>query len=207
MRGKDIKRYGYEFHDKWLIVAHNGLKEKNIPPVDITKYHAIKAHLDQFYPQLAKRQDKGDTPYNLRNCAYMEDFNKQKIIYSEITDAPNFAFDKKGEYYINNKVFMICTNKDIAYLYYYLNSIFCEKYFHFIASTTGVGTFQWFKYKIEGMPIPNIYCGDLINDIIESNSTINKLDNYWYSLFKFNDDEIDYFRKFSINSISSVVKL
>ncbi len=62
LRGKDIKRYGYDFHDKWLIVTHNGLREKNILPVDVTKYPAIKEHLDQFYPQLAKRQDKGNTP-------------------------------------------------------------------------------------------------------------------------------------------------
>ena len=38
--------------------------------------------LDKFFDKLAKRYDKGDTPYNLRNCIYMDDFFKQKIIYS-----------------------------------------------------------------------------------------------------------------------------
>ena len=84
MRGKDIKRYGYDFADKWLINTHNGIKEKNIPPIDVKKYPAIKAHLDKFYNNLVKRQDKGDTPYNLRNCAYTEDFNKQKIVWKRV---------------------------------------------------------------------------------------------------------------------------
>lgn len=72
LRGRDIKRYGYEFADLWLINAHNGIKEKNIPPIDVADYPAIKAHLHRYYEQLSKRQDKGDTPFNLRNCAYMD---------------------------------------------------------------------------------------------------------------------------------------
>ena len=77
LRGRDIKRYSYNFADLWVIHTHNGIKEKHIPPVDINLYPAIKAHLDKSYPVLAKRQDKGLTPYNLRNCAYTDVFSKQ----------------------------------------------------------------------------------------------------------------------------------
>ena len=76
LRGRDIKRYGYSFADLWLINAHNGIKDKSIARVEISDYPAIKAHLDTRYEKLAKRADKGDTPYNLRNCAYMDDFSK-----------------------------------------------------------------------------------------------------------------------------------
>jgi hypothetical protein len=55
-----------------LINTHNGIKEKSIKPINVKDYPAIKKHLDQFLPQLQKRADKGDTPYNLRNCAYMD---------------------------------------------------------------------------------------------------------------------------------------
>ena len=68
-----------------MINTHNGVKEKGIKRIDIDDYPAVKAHLDTFYEQLEKRQDKGDTPYNLRNCAYIEDFSKQKIIWKIIT--------------------------------------------------------------------------------------------------------------------------
>ncbi|WP_220628159.1 hypothetical protein, partial [Confluentibacter sediminis] len=60
----------------WLINVHNGIKENDIKPIDIDNYPAIKKHLDRYSSQLKKRADKGDSFYNLRNCAYMEDFYK-----------------------------------------------------------------------------------------------------------------------------------
>ncbi|EJC32811.1 eco57I restriction-modification methylase family protein [Helicobacter pylori Hp P-25c] len=70
LRGKDIKRYSYEWADLWVINTHNGytsnLKSK-IPPIDIEKYPATKAHLDAHYDTIATRCDQGDTPYHLRN--------------------------------------------------------------------------------------------------------------------------------------------
>ena len=98
LRGRDIKRYSYDFADLWLINTHNGIKEKGIKPIDIADYPAIKKHLDTYYPQLEKRADKGETPYNLRNCAYIEDFSKQKIIFQEMVQEPSFILDEKGDY-------------------------------------------------------------------------------------------------------------
>lgn len=83
LRGRDVKRYGYDWAGLWLINAHNGLKSKGIKPVDINDYPAIKEWLDnggvayngkmyKGFSQIEKRSDRGDTPYNLRNCAYME---------------------------------------------------------------------------------------------------------------------------------------
>ena len=59
LRGKDIKRYGYDFADLWLINVHNGLKEKNIAPIIINHFPAIKRHLDNYYFDLEKRADNG----------------------------------------------------------------------------------------------------------------------------------------------------
>ncbi|WP_120922940.1 class I SAM-dependent DNA methyltransferase [Helicobacter pylori] len=87
LRGKDIKRYSYEWAHLWVINTHNGytsnLKSK-IPPIDIEKYPAIKTHLDSHYDTIATRCDQGDTPYNLRNCAYLEDFEKEKIVWASV---------------------------------------------------------------------------------------------------------------------------
>ena len=46
LRGRDIKRYGYEWANLWLINTHNGVKGK-IPRIHIEDYPAVKAHLDQ----------------------------------------------------------------------------------------------------------------------------------------------------------------
>ena len=120
LRGRDIKRYSYDFADLWLINTHNGVKENDIPPVDINQYPAIKRHLDKYYPEIAKRYDKGDTPYNLRNCAYMEDFSKQKIIYPNMTKYLPFVYDDQG-FMTNQKCFII-TGEYTAYLTAFFNS-------------------------------------------------------------------------------------
>jgi len=86
LRGRDIKRYGYDWVDLWLINAHNGIKGK-LPRIDINEYPAIKAHLDQYWDKISKRADKGDTPYNLRNCAYLDLFFQPKICWKAVRNA------------------------------------------------------------------------------------------------------------------------
>lgn len=106
LRGRDIKRYRVDFADLWLINSHNGYRK--ISPIDVDDYPAVKAHLDQYWEKLKKRQDKGVTPYNLRNCAYLEEFAKEKIIYPDImrlprgsgsfADFPYMYLDTEGYY-------------------------------------------------------------------------------------------------------------
>ena len=103
----------------YLINTHNGVRGR-IPRIKIEDYPAVKAHLDQYWDRIATRADKGDTPYNLRNCAYLEDFFKPKIMYPNMTKYIPFYFDEKG-FYQNNKSFMI-TGKNVAYLTAFLNS-------------------------------------------------------------------------------------
>ena len=69
LRGRDIRRYGYEWAD--LINTHNGIKD-SFERVQIEDYPAIKQHLDYYWDKIESRADKGDTPYNLRNCAYVD---------------------------------------------------------------------------------------------------------------------------------------
>ena len=120
LRGRDIKKYGCEFADLWLINTHNGIKEKGIKPIKIEDYPAIEKHLEQFHSHLEKRTDRGDTLYNLRNCAYMDDFYRHKIIYPEMTKFLNFYYDNKN-FLVNNKCFILSGEK-IYFLIAFLNS-------------------------------------------------------------------------------------
>ena len=119
LRGRDIKRYGYVDNGLYLINTHNGIKGK-LPRIDINDYPTVKAHLDQYWDKISVRSDKGDTPYNLRNCAYLEDFSKPKIMYPNMTKYIPFYYDEKG-FYQNDKSFMI-TGNFVAYLTAFLNS-------------------------------------------------------------------------------------
>ena len=94
LRGRDIKRYGYVDNGLYLINTHNGVRGR-IPRIKIEDYPAVKAHLDQYWDKIAVRADKGDTPYNLRNCAYLEDFSKPKVMWKIIGCNINFCFDER----------------------------------------------------------------------------------------------------------------
>jgi len=76
--------------------------------------------LDGYIQQLEKRYDKGGTPYNLRSCAYIGDFSKEKIIYPNMTKYLPFVYDEQG-FMTNQKCFII-TGQNIVYLTAFLNS-------------------------------------------------------------------------------------
>jgi len=120
LRGRNIKRYQILWEGFYLINSHNGLKDAGLAPIDINRYQPIKQHLDPYYHRLESRTDKGVTPYNLRNCAYLRDFSKKKIIYPNQTTHLNFYLDTEG-FYINAKAYMIVGNH-LGYLTAFFNS-------------------------------------------------------------------------------------
>ena len=56
--------------DLWLINTHNGIRGE-VERIHIEDYPAIKQHLDNYWDKIESRADQGETPYNLRNCAYL----------------------------------------------------------------------------------------------------------------------------------------
>ncbi|GAA8151128.1 class I SAM-dependent DNA methyltransferase [Helicobacter pylori] len=164
LRGKDIKRYSYEWAGEWVINTHNGytsnLKFK-IPPIDIEKYPALKSHLDSHWDTIATRSDQGDTPYHLRNCAYLEDFEKEKIVYGEIVQEPRFYLDngecKLGYFYAEATSFIL-TGEHLCYLLGMLHSKLITFAFKTFYAGGGLGE-SGYRYKkafIERLPIPQI---------------------------------------------------
>ena len=97
LRGRDIKRYGYDWANLWIINTHNGIKGVK-PRIDINEYPAVKAHLDQYWDKISKRADKGDTPYNLRNCAYLDLFFQPKICWKAVGRNLAFSIVESGTF-------------------------------------------------------------------------------------------------------------
>ncbi|EHN8519521.1 Eco57I restriction-modification methylase domain-containing protein, partial [Campylobacter coli] len=123
LRGRDIKRYSYEWAGLWVINTHNGYKNQNgekVEAINIENYPSLKKHFDEFYPQLEKRADKGLTPYNLRNCAYIEEFEKEKIVWAEMTKEACFVYDNSN--FFTNQTCYFFTHCDYKYLLAILNS-------------------------------------------------------------------------------------
>ncbi|EDP6777062.1 class I SAM-dependent DNA methyltransferase [Campylobacter jejuni] len=212
LRGRDIKRYSYEWAGLWVINAHNGYKNQNgekVEAINIENYPSLKKHFDEFYPQLEKRADKGLTPYNLRNCAYIEEFEREKIVYSEIVRKPQFYLDTKLNFYAEATSFIL-TGENLKYLIAFLNNDFVAFIFKtfYAGGNLGENGFRYKKAFLEKLPIPKInsknqkLADELINLVDEilkakeqdknanTQELENKINSLVYKLYNLTDDEI-----------------
>ncbi|KAA6505629.1 class I SAM-dependent DNA methyltransferase [Helicobacter pylori] len=216
LRGKDIKRYSYEWAHLWVINTHNGYTsafKSKIPPIDIEKYPTLKAHLDSHYDAITTRSDQGDTPYHLRNCAYLEDFEKEKIVYGEIVQEPRFYLDngecELGVFYAEATSFIL-TGEHLRYLLGMLHSKLITFAFKTFYAGGGLGE-SGYRYKkafIERLPIPQITKSNkptadkiiaLVDKILQSKAKDPKantqklekeIDALVYQLYNLTDEEI-----------------
>ena len=177
LRGRDIKRYGYVDNGLYLINTHNGVRGR-IPRIKIEDYPAVKAHLDQYWDKIEKRADQGDTPYNLRNCAYLEDFFKPKIIYPNMTKYMPFVFDDRM--YLTNQKCFIITGKYVAYLTAFFNSSLFKYCFRDSFPELQGGTRELSKIFFDKIPVckvsdvQNQQFQDAVEDIQKEYSKANK---------------------------------
>ena len=189
LRGRDIKRYGYEWAGLWLINTHNGIKGR-IPRIDINDYPAVKAHLDQYWDKISKRADKGDTPYNLRNCAYMEDFDRPKIIWGNLNLKGAYSYAPKGMF-INAPSSFIATN-NIAILHI-LNSPIADYYIRSLGVTRNGGYFEYKPMFVEKLPVPQTGLDKLMSYPTQpSQKQEQEMAAIIYQLYGLSQQEIDY---------------
>ena len=183
LRGRDIKRYGYEFADLYIITTFPSLK------IDIESYPAVKQHLLSFgYDRLKQTGDKGARKKTNNkwfetqdSISYWEDFSKQKIMYPNMTKFMPFLLDSNG-FFINDKGFII-TGNNLSYLIAFFNSnIFKICYRDNFPELQG-GTRELRKIFFEQVKIPSVQdiiaeeFDILVNDVqIEKDNTSLKLE-------------------------------
>ncbi len=202
LRGRDIKRYKAKWAGLWLIDIHNGYNK--VPAINIDDYPRIKTHLDKFYPHLKKRQDQGKTLYNLRSCAYYEDFAKEKLFWMDMSGNGRFAYSKT-EIYCRNDGYMIVGNS-LKYLCTVLNSNLVYYFMKQTATTLGNHAFRWIKVFVETIPIPKISTAEqqpfiqLVDKILsakETNPSADtskqeaEIDKLVYGLYDLTEREIE----------------
>ncbi len=212
LRGRDIKRYSYEWAGLWVINTHNGYKNQNgekVEAINIEHYPSLKKHFDEFYPQLEKRADKGLTPYNLRNCAYLDEFEKEKIVWNPVSGEYLFSYIKEHIFF-NNSLFMMTLDVfSLKYILAFMNSN-CYKWLITLKTNLiQTGSYAYgAKDKIERLPIPKINSKNekLANELISLVDEIlkakeqdknantqeleNKINSLVYKLYNLNEEEI-----------------
>ena len=183
LRGRDIKRYGYNWANLWLINTHNGIRGK-LERVHIEDYPAIKAHLDQYWDRISKRADKGDTPYNLRNCAYLDLFFQPHICWKAVGRKLAFALVEAGTFLTAPASFISAGRYNKTVLAFLCSTI--GTYFVYKNSdTTGAGDIMLNIQSLIKFPIPKI-------DIDFDDFSDREIDLYIYDIYKFTKEEIHY---------------
>ena len=174
LRGRDIRRYGYDWADLWLINTHNGVRGE-VERVYIEDYPAIKQHLDNYWDKIEPRADQGETAYNLRNCAYLDDLSKTKIVWIELSDESKFAICE--DLVPLNTVFFL-TGAHLHHILGLLNSKLVHWYFTTcLGTSSGVGTNRWLKYTIEQLPLVPYTNDSLSKLVVERLSPETDIDN------------------------------
>lgn len=195
IRGRDVKRFEVDFPQLYLINVHNGNPKNNLPPIDINEYPTIKEHLNKYIDGLIKRKDQGCTPYNLRSCNYMEDFTKQKLVWTPVNSEYRFALIP-ADVYFPNSLFMI-TGENIELLCGLFNSKLFRFYLYVMLSN---GEYNYGSSAIfSKIPIKKIYkFHDKIIDLVinlsrnYSNQYYNDLNNLIYKEYELTEQEIIY---------------
>ena len=112
LRGTAIHRYYMKFDKLYFLATGYNLDIPN-------EYPAVFNHLLNFKDRLEKRYDKGVNWYNLRACAYYQEFDKPKIVYIRTAVEHGFYLDTDG-HYLNDSSYII--SGDDKYLLCFLNS-------------------------------------------------------------------------------------
>ena len=204
LRGRDIKRYGYDWAGLWLINTHNGVKGV-MPRIDIDDYPAVKQHLDKYWDKISKRADKGDTPYNLRNCAYVDDFLHPKIVWAELARTGNaFTTDFDCKTVGNTGYILTVKNDskdDLYYLLGFLNSRILLYCLNQITSRFDENGWRWLRQFVEQLRIPKFIDKDAIVSIVKETNRYNQpemseiINAYVAKSFGLSEEELSYINR------------
>ena len=209
LRGRDIKRYSYEWAGLWLICTFPSLK------LDIDDYPALKTYLESFRPRIDQSGEKGCRKKTSNkwfetqdNIAYHEEFEKEKIVWNRISSELCFCYDT-NKIFILDSMFSITSHltSTLKYIIAVLNSAISKKWIKDNAATLGDGIYGA-KIYIEKLPIPKIDSTNkalsdeiisLVEQILDSKAkdptTDTKkleshIDSLVYKLYHLTNDEI-----------------
>ena len=203
LRGRDIKRYGYDWAGLWLIYIpwhfpyqfDETIKGASVKAEKAFKeqYPAVYNHMLQYKEPLSKR-NKAETGIRYEwyamqrwGAKYWEDFFKPKIVWArlmriskkEIDSFPRFCAVEADTFVVDSLCFF--TGNDIVKLCNILNSNYAAYYFFRNIAILDNGGMQMRQQYIEGIPIPlSLKCKENIND------------NDIFDAFSFTDNERDF---------------
>ena len=161
LRGRDVKRWRVEFEEQYLIkiassenVPHpwSGKPEAEAEEIFAKCYRAINEHFQNYRQAMIDRYDQGKYFWELRACAYWQEFERPKIVYPDIYLHQSFAWDTNG-YSAANTCYFIPTSG--RWLIGILNASLTEWFYEQIANRIQNGYLRAFSDYMRQVPIPS----------------------------------------------------
>ena len=206
LRGRDIKRYDYEFADQYIIATFPSRQ------YNIDDYQALREFLLSFGMERLEQTGK---EYNINgekvkarkktnnkwfetqdSISYWDDFSRPKIIWKRVGSIIRFSYDEKGVFGLDSTCF--ATGKHIPYLCCVLNSSMG----HYLlngAPRTGTGDLLISVQAVEPVRVPVIDDSyesfiDLVRRFITNPSSEldDEIDNIIFDLYGLNPAEREY---------------
>ena len=206
LRGRDIKRYDYEFADQYIIATFPSRQ------YNIDDYQALREYLLSFGMERLEQTGK---EYNINgekvkarkktnnkwfetqdSISYWDDFSRPKIIWKRVGSIIRFSYDEKGVFGLDSTCF--ATGKHIPYLCCVLNSSMG----HYLlngAPRTGTGDLLISVQAVEPVRVPVIddsyeSFSDLVRRFITNPSSEldDEIDNIIFDLYGLNPAEREY---------------
>ena len=194
LRGRDIKRYGYEWAGLYLIATFPSRH------YDIEKYPAVKAHLLSFGMERLEQTGKESVVNGQKvkarkktnnkwfetqdSISYWDEFYNPKVFYSDITQKLEFALCDEVIFCNNTTYFLSSKNLDLLkHIQVYLNHKLFDWYYRTISVQLGSSAVRMFSIYVLNLPIPK----DVPINI--------------YQVFQLNEEEIGYIENYSLNYI------
>ena len=212
LRGRDIKRYGYEWADLWLIATFPSRH------YDIDLYPAVKDYLLSFgmerLEQTGKEYIVNGEKIKARkrtnnkwfetqdSISYWDDFCSPKIIWAELSRTGNsFVLDEEQHFLGNTGYILTDSANDkskLLYLLANLNSRIILYQLDRITTRFDNNGWRWLRQFIEQIRIPRYGVSSSISSIAASTTRDNQLKNSEiinkeiYRLFGLSKMEIEY---------------
>ncbi|EGK8127259.1 class I SAM-dependent DNA methyltransferase [Campylobacter lari] len=210
LRGRDIKRYSYEWAGLWVIGTFPSLN------IDIEQYPSLKSYLSKFLPRIKQSGEKGCRKKTSNkwfetqdSIAYYQEFEKEKIVWNPVSGEYLFSYINDPMFF-NNSLFMMTSDEvSLKYILAFMNSN-CYKWLITLKTNLiQTGSYAYgAKDKIEKLPIPKINSKNekLANELIslvdeilvlkEQDKKANtktqeaKINSIVYKLYNLNEEEI-----------------
>ena len=206
LRGRDIKRYGYEFAGLYLIATFPSMH------YDIEDYPAVKDYLLSFGiermeqtgkkyivdgQQVMSRKKTNNKWFETQDSiGYVDDFNKPKIVWKRIGSLLRFSYDEEGTLGLDSTCF--ATGEHIPYLCCLLNSKI-GNYMLKDSPKTGTGDLLISVQAVEPIRVAydkvvEVQLEPLLHQIVQQydSAVEDEINRIIFSLYNLSPEEITY---------------